>query len=111
LCPTYRAGSQINLAQRQQRFINVRELIFGPKGFEVGKHSEEAATPDGFYDEPLPIAVDHHAVTRQFEIRRDADGLALVVAKEFGFAARNVILGLGHVDLLCICTNIYIVEA
>src|SRR3546814_11699808 len=52
----------------------------------------------------------HHAVTRKFEIGRDAQSLTLVVPEQFGFSWRdgNCFFP-GHIDLLCICMNICIV--
>src|SRR3546814_2611068 len=54
--------------------------------------------------------MDHHAVTRKFEIGRDAQSLTLVVPEQFGFSWRdgNCFFP-GHIDLLCICMNICIV--
>src|SRR3546814_13857895 len=63
-----------------------------------------------FDNEAVAIAMDHHAVTRKFEIGRDAQSLTLVVPEQFGFSWRdgNCFFP-GHIDLLCICMNIFIV--
>src|SRR3546814_372502 len=63
-----------------------------------------------FDNEAVAIAMDHHAVTRKFEIGRDAQSLTLVVPEQFGFSWRdgNCFFP-GHIDLLCICMNICIV--
>src|SRR3546814_15931300 len=61
-------------------------------------------------NEAVAIAMDHHAVTRKFEIGWDAQSLTLVVPEQFGFSWRdgNCFFP-GHIDLLCICMNICIV--
>src|SRR3546814_19617759 len=63
-----------------------------------------------FDNEAVAIAMDHHAVTRKFEIGTDAQSLTLVVPEQFGFSWRDgTFFFPGHIDLLSISKTICIV--
>src|SRR3546814_5843999 len=81
--------------------------MIGPGRLQGCEDFQKILAADRFDNEAVAIAMDHHAVTRKFEIGRDAQSLTLVVPEQFGFSWRdgNCFFP-GHIDLLCICMNI-----
>src|SRR3546814_10639857 len=102
--------AQVDGLYREQCVLDIGKLIIGPERLEVCEDFQKILAAYRFDNEAVAIAMDHHAVTRKFEIGRDAQSLTLVVPEQFGFSWRdgNCFFP-GHIDLLCICMNICIV--
>src|SRR3546814_19167758 len=102
--------AQVDGLYREQCVLDIGKLIIGPERLQGCEDFQKILAAYRFDNEAVAIAMDHHAVTRKFEIGRDAQSLTLVVPEQLGFSWRdgNCFFP-GNIDILCICMNICIV--
>src|SRR3546814_9249082 len=69
---SYRARSQVDGLYREQCVLDIGKLIIGPERLQGCEDFQKILAAYRFDNEAVAIAMDHHAVTRKFEIGRDA---------------------------------------
>lgn len=92
LCPAYKACSQVDCLRRKQGLV---DIIFRTKYVSTCQNILQFLAVRRLDGDPI-VAVDHHAVTGELKVSRDADDLALVVSEKFGFARRDSSLTMRH---------------
>src|SRR3546814_11306069 len=81
--------AQVDGLYREQCVLDIGKLIIGPERLQGCEDFQKILAAYRFDNEAVAIAMDHHAVTRKFEIGRDAQSLTLVVPEQFGFSWRD----------------------